>query len=170
MRKLILGIFILVHLVHHKISTSSLDGIGCGDLNIPKIRCYFYVNAPIYFFILFESSSIYTGFIGWKVELVTKEDNLPLKEKAKYFRNKGENMGSTEIINQICIQYLEIDFLNNPNLANKSFFSKEINAMPRDIMIIMLKIEKTLNLRFSDDFIKKGGIKSFKSIIDYING
>lgn len=78
-------------------------------------------------------------------------------------------MENTEIINQICIQYLEIDFLNNPNLVNKSFFSKEINAMPRDIMIIMLKIEKTLNLRFSDDFIKKGGIKSFKSIIDYIN-
>lgn len=69
-RKLIFGIFILVHLVYHKISTSSLDGIGCGDLIIPEIWCYFYVNAPIYFFILLESSSSYTRFTGGKVELV----------------------------------------------------------------------------------------------------
>lgn len=47
-----------------------MDGIGCGDLIIPKIRCYLYVNAPIYFFILLESSSIYTRFIGGKVEFL----------------------------------------------------------------------------------------------------
>ena len=42
--------------------------MGCRDLIIPKIRCYFYVNAPIDFFILLKSSSIYTGFVGGKVE------------------------------------------------------------------------------------------------------
>ncbi len=78
-------------------------------------------------------------------------------------------MENTEKVNQICIQYLKIDFIKNPNLANKNFFSKEINAMPRDIMLIMLEIEKNLNFKFSDDFIKKGGFKSFRSIIDYID-
>ena len=42
--------------------------MGCRDFIIPKIRCYFYVNAPIDFFILLKSSSIYTGFVGGKVE------------------------------------------------------------------------------------------------------
>ena len=46
-RKLILGMFILLHLVYHKISTSSLVFVWCGNLIIPKIRCYFYVKAPI---------------------------------------------------------------------------------------------------------------------------
>ncbi len=46
--KLILGIFILAHFVYHKISTSSLYGLYC-NLIIPKIRCCFNVNTPIYY-------------------------------------------------------------------------------------------------------------------------
>ncbi len=58
--------------------------MGCRDLIIPKIRCYFYVNAPIDFFILLKSSSIYTGFVGGKVEFVIinfyqKNANIILK-------------------------------------------------------------------------------------------
>ena len=40
-RKLVPGIFILAHLVYHKISISSLYGFDCGDLIIPKIGCCF---------------------------------------------------------------------------------------------------------------------------------
>ena len=65
----------IIHLIYYKISTSSLDGIGCGDFIILKIRCYFYVNVPIYFFILLESSSIYTRFTVGKVEYIKWNGN-----------------------------------------------------------------------------------------------
>lgn len=39
----------MAHLVYHKISTSSLYDLYCGDLIIPKIRCCFNVNTAIYY-------------------------------------------------------------------------------------------------------------------------
>lgn len=62
---------LLVHLGYHKISTSSLYGIGCGDLMIPEIRCCFYVNGPFYEFIFPVFSWLYTNFVGGKVEVTT---------------------------------------------------------------------------------------------------
>ena len=58
--------------------------MGCRDLIIPKIRCYFYVNAPIDFFILLKSSSIYTGFVGGKVELfIFYKSNVAIENNPK---------------------------------------------------------------------------------------
>lgn len=76
---------------------------------------------------------------------------------------------SMKILNELCIKYLQIDVEKNPILKNKNFFSKDINASPRDIMVLMLAIEKELCMKFSDDFILKGGMKSYQSIVDYIN-
>ena len=68
-RKLILGIFSFSILVYHNFSTSSFGLFVCGELIIPKIRCYFNVNAPFVTVILLEKSSIYASYTGGKVEL-----------------------------------------------------------------------------------------------------
>lgn len=75
----------------------------------------------------------------------------------------------TKILNELCVKYLRIDVEKNPVLKNKNFFSKDISAKPRDLMVFMLAIEKELCIKFSDDFILKGGMKNYQSIVDYIN-
>ena len=55
----------------HKFSTSSLFFLVCGELIIPKFRCYFYVNMLIPIGISFDKSGFTTLFPAGKVELVT---------------------------------------------------------------------------------------------------
>lgn len=66
--KLILGIFNFSILVYYRISISSVLVVGCRNLIIPKIRCYFNVNAPFIKLFLLGNSSIYAGYAGGKVE------------------------------------------------------------------------------------------------------
>lgn len=83
---LILGIFSLRILVYHKISTSSVLVIRCRNLMIPKIRCFFNVNAQFITAILIDNSGIWYSYLAGKVELINGKidkkkysDHLPLK-------------------------------------------------------------------------------------------
>lgn len=73
-----------------------------------------------------------------------------------------------EQVNQIFIRHLHIDFIQNENLWQTPFFSTKLNIEPRELVLVLLELERELNIKISDDFIEKGDFKNFKSIIDYI--
>lgn len=71
-------------------------------------------------------------------------------------------------VNQIFIKHLNMDFLRNTELINKHFFSKEINAPIREVVLALLDIEKEFGRIFSDEFLHNEGFKSFETVIDYM--
>ena len=46
-----------------------LGFLFCGDLIIPKVRCYFHVNAPIYSIILLENQVFIPDLLVGKLSL-----------------------------------------------------------------------------------------------------
>lgn len=77
-------------------------------------------------------------------------------------------MNNIEKINQICIRHLNVDFLKNVELRNKHFFSKEIDASVREVVLVLLDIEKELGCIFSGEFLRDEGFSSFETVIDYM--
>ena len=77
-------------------------------------------------------------------------------------------MNNIEKFNQICIKYLAIDFLKREDLQYKDFFSREINIEERELVLVLLELEKQVGIKFSDDFICNGGFKSFSSVCVYM--
>lgn len=77
-------------------------------------------------------------------------------------------MEKIKTINQICFRHLQIDFMKQTALKDVNFFSSQIHAQPRELMLIMLDIENELQIKFPDQFIKEGGMRSFQSIVEFV--
>ena len=77
-------------------------------------------------------------------------------------------MKNIEKVNQICKRHLNVDFLKDAELRKKHFFSKEVGASVRELVLVLLEIEKELEYTFSDEYLKSGGFGSFDMIVDYM--
>lgn len=57
-----------------------------------------------------------------------------------------------------------IDFSENNNLKDKNLFGREFNIQPRDLVLILYEIERTLNIQVPEEEIVKGNFNTFNNI------
>jgi hypothetical protein len=68
----------------------------------------------------------------------------------------------------ICVKHLGVNFKKDTKLRDANFFSKEIHAQEREVVLILLELEHFLGFQFSDEFICNGGFNSFNSVFNYV--
>lgn len=73
------------------------------------------------------------------------------------------------IVNYVFQQYARKDFGEKDNLCREHFFSEELRIEPRNLVLVLLNLEERFSIRFSDDFLVRGGFSSFYNVVEYLD-
>lgn len=75
-------------------------------------------------------------------------------------------MGVEEIVNNIFMEYYQIDFNIHEELKDSNLLGEKFLFSPRDLVILLVKIEKELKIKISNSGIIEGRFSTFEQIVD----
>lgn len=71
-----------------------------------------------------------------------------------------------EIVNSIFKEYYQIDFKEHGKLKDSNLLGRKFSFAPRDLVILLVKIEDGLKVKISNNDLAEGKFSTFAQIVD----
>lgn len=78
-------------------------------------------------------------------------------------------MENEQLLEQIFLDVASVDFKKFDELKNLNLLGSQLNIMPIYLVLVLLNIERMLNIHFKEEDIRNGKFNTFNNIMTLIN-